>query len=161
MTAVETLESNRTVDHNIIRINQAFTITLLALAFVLSLPILAGINAVIILLTALMPPLGLYARFYRHALVPAGVVKPDIHVDNPEPHRFASLVGGTCTLLGVVLVLAGVEIVGWGLVGMVIVLASLNLFAGWCAGCLMYYWLNKLGVPGFDRAPIEAAQESM
>ena len=153
MAAVNT---QRTVDHTIIRTNQAFTITLLVLAFVLNLPALAAINAVIILLTAFIPPLGLYTRIYRQGLIPAGIVKPDIHVDNPEPHRFASLVGGTCTLLGALLVFAGVGIVGWGLVGMVIVLASLNLFASWCAGCMMYYWLNKLGVPGFDRAPVEA-----
>ena len=36
-----------------------------------------------------------------------------------------------------------------------IVLAGLNLFAGWCAGCTMYYWLNRLGVPGFDHQPVE------
>ncbi len=144
----------RQVDQNVIRTNQAFTVTLLALAFVLNIPLLAGFNGAVILLTALVPALGLYTRLYRHGLVPAGIIKPDVHVDNPEPHRFASLVGGTCTLLGVVFVSVGVPVAGWALIAMVIVLASLNLFASWCAGCLMYYWLDRLGVPGFDHAPL-------
>ena len=30
---------------------------------------------------------------------------------------------------------------------------ALNLFAGFCAGCAVYYWLNRLQVPGFARTP--------
>ena len=37
-----------------------------------------------------------------------------------------------------------------------IVLAGLNLFAGWCAGCTVYYWLNRLGVPGFTQHRLES-----
>jgi len=48
--------------------------------------------------------------------------------------------------------------VGWALIIVVIVLASLNLFAGWCAGCTMYYWLNRLGVPGFTRSRSEVTR---
>ena len=42
----------------------------------------------------------------------------------------------------------------WVMVGLVIVLAALNLFLGFCAGCFVYYQLSKLGVPGFDRRPM-------
>ena len=40
-----------------------------------------------------------------------------------------------------------------GLVWLVIALAALNLFGGFCVGCAMYYWFNRLQVPGFIRAP--------
>jgi hypothetical protein len=145
----------RHVDHNVIRTNQAFTITLLALAFVLNMPALAAFTAAVMLISAVAPPLGLFTRVYRHVLRPAQLVKPDVQVDNPEPHRFAQLLGGTFVTLGVIALLAGAEVFGWLLAGLVIGLASLNLFAGWCAGCMMYYWLNRLGVPGFDHAKIE------
>jgi len=146
----------RRVDHSALRTNQALTISLLALAFVLNAPSLAALVAAIMLISAIYPPAGLFTRVYRHLLKPAGVLKPNVIEDNPEPHRFAQGFGGTVVALSVIALLAGSQIVGWALVGLVIVLASLNLFAGWCAGCMMYYWLNRLGVPGFNRSRIEA-----
>ncbi len=145
----------RRVDHQQIRANQAFTITLLALAFVLDAPWLAAFTAAVMLMSAAVPSLGLFSRVYRHLLLPAGLLRPRVIADNPEPHRFAQLVGGTVVALGTVALAAGLTVPGWGLVGLVIALASLNLFAGWCAGCTLYYWLHRLGVPGFDRAPVE------
>jgi hypothetical protein len=149
--------TERQVDHSQIRTNQAFTIGLLALAFVVDLPALAGFVGIVMLISAVLPPLGLFSRVYRHVLRPAGLVRPDVIADNPEPHRFAQLVGGTLVTAGAFLLAAGLS-GGWALVGIVIVLASLNLFAGWCAGCTMYYWLNRLGVPGFGRSRIEVGR---
>jgi len=42
---------------------------------------------------------------------------------------------------------------GWGLVWVVIALAALNLFGAFCVGCAVYYWLNRLKVPGFVKSP--------
>ncbi len=151
------MTTERKVDHGAIRANQISTITLLALAFVLDLPWLAALVAAVLLISAAIPAWGLFTALYRRLLRPAGLIRPHVIVDNPEPHRFAQLVGGTCVTLAVVLLVAGFEI-GWALVGLVIVLAGLNLFAGWCAGCMLYYWLHRLGVPGFDRGPIEASR---
>lgn len=148
----------RVVDHSAIRTNQFFTITLLGLAFVLASPALSGLMGVIMLLSAAIPPLGLFTRLYRHVLRPAGIVRPHVIPDNPEPHRFAQLLGGTLVTLGTLLVLASASIAGWALVIVVIVLASLNLFAGWCAGCTLYYWFNRLGIPGFSRSRSEVAR---
>ncbi len=148
----------RRVDHQQIRANQFFTITLLALAFVLDVPLLAAFIAAVMLISAAVPSLGLFSRIYRHLLLPAGLARPRVIADNPEPHRFAQLVGGTVVALGSLALAAGLPALGWALVGLVIALASLNLFAGWCAGCTMYYWLQRLGVPGFDRAPVEMRQ---
>lgn len=149
--------TERQVDHSQIRTNQAFTIGLLALAFVVDLPALAGFVGIVLLISAVLPPLGLFSRVYRHVLRPAGLVRPDVIADNPEPHRFAQLVGGTFVTVGALLLAAELS-GGWAPVGIVIVLASLNLFAGWCAGCTMYYWLNRLGVPGFGRSRIEVGR---
>ncbi|MEB2287134.1 MAG: DUF4395 domain-containing protein [Anaerolineae bacterium] len=149
------MTAERRVDHNQIRTNQAFTIVLLALAFVLDAPLLAAFTAAVLLLSAAAPPLGLFSRLYRHLLLPADLVRPQAIADNPEPHRFAQLVGGVVVAAGSLALVAGLTVPGWGLIGLVIILASLNLFAGWCAGCTLYYWLHRLGVPGFDRAPVE------
>jgi len=151
------MTTERRVDQNVIRTNQSLTITLLALAFVLDLPALAGGTGIIMLISALYPPAGLFTRLYRHVLRPLGLVQPNVHLDNPEPHRFAQLVGGTMVSLGTLALLANVTVPGWTLIGVVIVLANLNLFAGWCAGCMMYYWLNRLGVPGFTHSRIEVS----
>jgi len=147
----------RRVDHAALRTNQNFTITLLALAFVLDQPVLAAFTGIVMLLSAAVPPLALFTRIYRHILRPAGIVQPDVQLDNPEPHRFAQFLGGAFVSLGMIALASDSTIIGWGLVFIVIALASLNRFAGWCAGCMIYYWLNRIGVPGFKRSRIEVA----
>ena len=81
-------------------------------------------------------------------------MKPDVIEDNPEPHRFAQGFGGTVLTVGVIALLVGQSLLGWALVWLVIALAALNLFLGFCAGCFVYYQLNRLGVPGFRYGPI-------
>ncbi len=145
---------DRKVDQSALRVNQAFIIGLLLLAYVLDSVWLAAFVGVVMLLGTAVPSLSLFKRFYQHLLKPAGLVKPQVITDNPEPHRFAQGFGGVVVALAVIALLAGQPIVGWALVGLVIVLAALNLFVGFCAGCFVYYQLNRLGVPGFARSPI-------
>ena len=57
------------------------------------------------------------------------------------------ILGGFATLL------AGVPELGWALAWLVVALAALNLFGGFCVGCAVYYWLNLLHLPGFVKAP--------
>ena len=118
-------------------------------------PLLVGFVAGVMVVGTIWPAAGLFKRVYRHILKPAGWVKPDAIPDNPEPHRFAQGVGGLCTIVSFLALSLGAAVIGWAFAGLVIVLAALNLFAGWCAGCTMYYWFNRLGVPGFDRQPLE------
>lgn len=147
-------QKDRNVDQAALRTNQAFIIGLLVLAFVLdSVWLVAFVGGVMLLGTA-VPTLALFKRIYRHGLRPLGLVKADVIVDNPEPHRFAQGFGGVVVALSVVALLAGQSIIGWALVWLVIVLAALNLFLGFCAGCFVYYQLNRLGVPGFTVSPI-------
>ncbi|MCC6614085.1 MAG: DUF4395 domain-containing protein [Anaerolineae bacterium] len=144
----------RRVDHSALRTNQAFIIGLLVLAFVVdSWPLVTFVSAVMLIGTAL-PEAGLFKRIYQHILKPAGIVKPDVKSDNPEPHLFAQLVGGLVLLIATLAFLADAATLGWALSWLVVALAALNLFAGVCVGCLMYYQLHRLGVPGFVHAPI-------
>ncbi|MGB1289080.1 MAG: DUF4395 domain-containing protein [Aggregatilineales bacterium] len=142
------------IDHSALRTNQALIIGFLALAFVLDAPLLVAFVAVVMSIGALIPQARLFVRIYKHILKPAGLIKPDVIVDNPEPHRFSMALGAVFTSLSALALLAGLTTIGWILSFIVIALASLNLVAGFCAGCFMYYQFNRLGVPGFNRAPV-------
>lgn len=148
--------TDRKVDQSALRVNQAFIIALLLLAFVLGSVWLVAFVAAVMLLGTVAPPASLFKRIYQHVLRPAGVVRPDVISDNPEPHRFAQGFGGVVLLGALVALWTGAAVIGWALVGLVVVLAALNLFLGFCAGCFVYYQLNRLGVPGFSHSPIEA-----
>ncbi len=147
--------ADRKVDHSALRTNQAFIITLLVIAFVLNAPILVAFVSAVMLIGTAFPSAGLFKAAYAYLLKPAGLVKPDVKLDNPEPHLFAQGLGGIFLLLATLaLLIPGLGWIGWVLTWLVIALAALNLFAGVCVGCLIYYQLNRLGVPGFVRAPI-------
>jgi hypothetical protein len=90
---------------------------------------------------------------YAQILKPRGWVKPELLQDNPEPHRFAQGFGGVVLAISSLAFLLGSATLGWALGWLVIALASLNLFAGFCVGCAVYYWLNRLNVPGFVKTP--------
>ncbi|MBX3056707.1 MAG: DUF4395 domain-containing protein [Anaerolineae bacterium] len=146
--------STRKVDQSALKVNQAFIIGLLVLAFLLDAVWLVAVVAVVMLLGTAVPGLGLFKRIYQHILQPAGIVKPQVIEDNPEPHRFSQGLGGVFVALATLALLAGQPTIGWALVWLVVILAGLNLFLGFCAGCFMYYQLHKLGVPGFRVSPI-------
>jgi hypothetical protein len=154
-----TTDTVRKVDQSAIRTNQAFIIILLLIAYIADFaPLVAFVSAVLIVGT-LFPQATLFKLIYRYLLKPTGWVKPDVIQDNPEPHRFSQGLGGIFTLGSTVALLMGLPILGWALAWLVIILASLNLFLGFCAGCFVYYRLNRLGVPGFKVAPVAVEQE--
>ncbi|MBZ0318782.1 MAG: DUF4395 domain-containing protein [Anaerolineae bacterium] len=144
----------RKVDHSALRTNQAFIIGLLLLAFVLGTWVLVAFVSAVMIAGTIFPQAGLFKRFYQHVLKPSGLVKPDVIEDNPEPHLFAQGLGGAFLAIATVALLADVAVVAWALVFIVIGLAALNLFAGFCAGCFIYYQLGKRGIPGFKVQPI-------
>lgn len=145
---------NRKVDESALKVNQAFIIGLLMLAYILDATWLAALVGVIMLIGTAVPSLALFKRIYQHLLRPSGLVQPNLIVDNPEPHRFAQGFGGTVVMVAVAALLTGQATIGWILAWVVIGLAALNLFWGFCAGCFVYYQLTRLGVPGFTRRPI-------
>ena len=144
-------QTNSMVDHNAMRANQAFIIALLLLAFVLDSTVLVAFVGLTMLLgTATRRPGFILA--YR-ALQRLNIVEPDPIPDHPEPHRFAQFVGSIFLLAATGFLLASINPAGWILSWVVIALAALNLFVGFCVGCAMYYWLSRLGAPGFELEP--------
>ncbi len=145
----------RRIDVNGLKTGQALTILLLILAFVLNSPALVAFVALAQLLGGLDAPFAPYRLFYQYVLKPSGIVKPHVIGDNPEPHRFAMLVGAIVNTAAVIALLAGVPLLGWLLVGVVVVLANLNFWLNFCLGCWMYYQFNRLGIPGFRVSPLK------
>lgn len=142
------------VDHTGLKVGQALTILLLLAAFVLNSWFLVAVVAIAQLLGALDTPFAPYRLIYTKIVKPSAIVKPNVIEDNPEPHRFAMLVGAAFNAVAAVALLVGAPALAWVLVWVVIALANLNFWLNICVGCLMYYQFNRLGVHGFTRAPI-------
>lgn len=143
------------VDQNGLKTGQALTIILLILGFVLNSWILVAFVAIAQLGGGLANPFAPYRLIYQHLVKRFGIVKPRIEADNPEPHRFAMLVGAVFNGAATLALLASLPIVAWVLVWIVIALANLNFWLNFCLGCWMYYQFNRLGIPGFAVAPIQ------
>jgi len=149
-----TTATPRRIDQTGLKTGQALTIGLLIIGFVLNSWVLVAFVALAQLLGGLAAPYAPYKLIYQHIVKPSGLVKARLEADNPEPHRFAMLVGAVFNGVATVALLTGVPVLGWALVGIVVVLANLNFWLNFCLGCWMYYQFNRLGVPGFTRAPI-------
>ena len=152
--------SERKVDHAAIRTNQAFIIGLLAIAFVLDAKWVVAFVAAVMLIGTVFPKVALFKAIYWYILKPLNIARSDVQRDNPEPHLFAQGVGGTVLLIASLAFGVNAPVLGWALSWLVVALASLNLFAGICVGCLMYYWFNRLGVPGFKYTRVEVEHHS-
>lgn len=150
----EITEMVEMVDQSKIKTSQAITAILLLTAFVLDSWPLAAFVAAANLLGAAVPALSLFGQIYQRVIKPTGLVKPMIIPDHPEPHRFAQGFSGLCVAISAVLLASGLPLLGWLFSWMVIILAGLNVFVGFCAGCFTYYQLNRLGLPGFGRSPL-------
>jgi hypothetical protein len=138
-------------DHSALRTNQAIVIALLGGAFVAD-------GAWVVFLVSLLMLLGtaLGSPAFRPAYIALkaiNILKLDVLLDHPDPHRFAQGFGGVVLLGASWAWVAGSDLLLWVLTWLVIALAALNLFGGFCLGCAAYYWHNRLGVPGFNKAP--------
>ncbi len=135
------------VDIHLGKFSQGCTVLLTALAFLFNLPILVLITAIIMVVSACVPAASPYRLLYRGLVVPAGLLKPRIVEDDPAPHRFAQGVGAVFLIAAsALLFLTRSTTPGWALDLVVFVLAAINLFAGFCAGCFVYYHLGRLGI---------------
>ena len=144
-------EALRPVDHAALRTNQAVIIGLLLAAFVADAPALVAVVGALMLLGSVRGRPA-FAAIYR-LLQSMGRLRPDVLQDNPEPHRFAQLLGGVVLSIGALAFVLGAASLGWGLTAVVVALAGINLFAGVCVGCALYYWLARVHVPGFSKSP--------
>jgi Domain of unknown function (DUF4395) len=140
------------VDHAALKANQLFIISLSILAFILNLPVLATFVALVMGLGSALKVPG-FLPIYKNILKPRGWMKPDVLDDNPEPHRFAQFLGFVFMTAGSISLFLGATVLGWGLVWLVVALAALNAFGGFCVGCAVYYWLARFNLPGFGKQP--------
>lgn len=143
----------QTLDQTALKTGQALTIALLLLAFALDAPALVAFVALAQLLGALALPAAPYRLFYRNVVRRFNLARPNPQPDHAEPHRFALLVGALFNGAGALALLAGLPVLGWALVWIVIALANLNFWLNFCLGCWLYYRLSRIGVPGFTKAP--------
>lgn len=152
----EAQQPTRWLDQSELRTQQALGPLVLVLAYVLDDWRLVAAHAGFLLLTALNDALGPYALLYRWVLKPLRVVAPDLRIDNPEPHRFAAIFGFAALSVAALLLEQGHATAGWTLAWVVATLGGVAFF-GWCAGCFMYYVLNRFGAGGFfGHAPVDA-----
>ena len=147
-----TSQTLQKVDHSALKANQLFIITFSILAFILGQPILVAFVALVMGIGAALKTPG-FGIIYKSILKPRGWMKPDVLDDNPEPHRFSQIVGFVFLTAGSAALFSGLPVLGWTLTWIVIALASLNAFGGFCVGCAVYYWLARLNVPGFGKQP--------
>jgi hypothetical protein len=134
----------RSVDRTALRVNQATIIGLLVLGFLTDQPWLAVLVCAVMAVGTAFPSAALFQRFYRDVLRPAGLLQPDLHAEDPAPHRFAQGLGAAVLLAAIVALFSGAAVAGWALVLVVITLAAVNLLFGFCAGCFVYFQLQRL-----------------
>ena len=142
----------RKVDHGALKANQFAIIFLNLAAFVADLWPIAAAVAFVMAAGSLIGKPG-FLPLYRFALKPLGLVKADVLDDDPRPHRFAQGCGAAVMTAGTIALSGGATILGWSAVWVVILLAAVNVFAGFCAGCFVFYQLARLNLPGFSGSP--------
>ncbi|GAB4407348.1 MAG: DUF4395 domain-containing protein [Anaerolineae bacterium] len=135
------------VDTTAIQFNQASIIVLTLLGFVFNQTWLALLVGMVLAVGVIWPGASLFKLIYLKLIQPIGLLKANVIDDDPAPHRFAQGLGALF-LLASSLTLLGLnnDVVGWMLTWIVIILASINLVFNFCAGCFVYYQLDKLGL---------------
>jgi hypothetical protein len=135
------------VDTTALKFNQAMIITFTLLAFLLNQPYLALFVGLVMAVGTVFPNLALFKQVYLQLLKPNNLLKPQVINDDPTPHQFAQGFGSLFLLAGSSLLLVfNNPLAGWILAWIVIILAGVNLFLGFCAGCFMYYQLDRIGL---------------
>jgi hypothetical protein len=148
------------IDHTAIKTSQIVVIILNITAFTLNLPWLIVLATIILVLGVIIGTPG-FAFIYRLVLKPLGILKADIRLDNHAPHRFAALLGSLLMTASSIALSTGASALGWILAWSMVALSALNAFVGFCVGCMIYYWLSRLEVPGFRKSPPEGTFPGM
>ena len=120
------------MDGTALKVNQAGIIATLLLAFLLSAitPVvywLVPLLAIVMLLGAWQPRLGLFRQLYLQVLRPAKLLTPAPRRESPKPHAFAQLLGAIMLVLASLVFATGLTPGGWVLAWIVSILAFANL----------------------------------
>lgn len=138
------------VDHSALKVNQTGIIVTVLVAFLGSalyrpLLVLIPLLAIVLLLGTFVPRLALFKQIYFKVLKPAGVVRPHVVQDRPEPHNFAQGLGGVFLAIASVFLIP-LPAIGLALALLVAVLAFVNLAFGYCLGCQIFFQLERRGL---------------
>ena len=129
------------VDRNTLRVNQAFIVGFTVLAFVVG-----DEFGRWFVLGTLDERLALFKQVHRRILKPSGILGPDVKIEDPMPHQFAQAMGSVFLLAAFAALAGGAVGLGWVLTFMVAALALLNLTVQFCAGCFVYFQLDRRGL---------------
>jgi hypothetical protein len=135
------------VDTTTIKFNQGSIIVLTLLGFLLNQPYLVLFVGLVLAVGTVFPKAALFKQIYLRLLKPYGLLKPNVIDDDPAPHQFAQGVGAVFLLTSsFTLLVFNAVILGWTLAWIVVILAAINLIFGFCAGCFVYYQLDRFGL---------------
>jgi hypothetical protein len=134
------------VDITALKFNQASIIALTLLGFLLDQPFLVLFVGLVLALGTIWPQAALFKLVYLKLLKPNNILRPNVVDDDPAPHQFAQGVGALVLLAGSALLAFDQMLLGWSLAWIVIILAAVNLFLNFCAGCFLFYQLDRVGL---------------
>ncbi len=138
-------------DRSPLKVGQVLLISGLVIAWLVALvrpsaAVALPLFALMLLGGALSPATSLPRWLYVSFLRPRGLVRPRVRTEDPAPHRFAQLVGGTFLAAASLSALLGQLTVAWTLGWIVIALAFLNFAFDVCVGCIVYAQLVRVGL---------------
>lgn len=128
----------RQIDPRGQRFGAGVSAIVLAVAFLLNLPWLAGLVGVNLLVSAFFGT-RLFLPGRAWPIVRRALKLGPTELEHEYPPRFAQALGGTFLALAGVAFLAGAAPVGWLLVGAVAALQTLLAVTGICVGCKLYF----------------------
>ena len=142
------------VDTTAIKYNQAAIIRLSLLCLIINQPYLVLFVGLVMAVGTVWPRAALFKLIYLKFLKANNILAANVINDDPAPHQFAQGVGAIFLLTGSSALLVFNQIVlGWTLAWIVIILAAVNLFFNFCAGCFVYYQLDRVGlIPHSNRS---------
>ena len=135
------------VDRSALKFNQGAIVLLTAIAFIFNITWLILLVAVVLLIGTIFPKVGFIKLIYIYAFKRYGFIKADIVEEDNNQHLFAQGLGGVFLLVSFILLeYLNQQFIGWTLSLLVLALAFINLTLNFCAGCFIYYQLNRFGV---------------
>lgn len=142
------------VDTTALKFSQTMIITLTLLGFILDQPYVLLFVGLVLAIGTLVPNAALFKQIYLKILRPYRLLKPNVIDDDPAPHRFAQGFGALVLLIAACTVMVFGQVgLGWMLGWVVVILAGANLFFGFCAGCFVYFQLDRVGlIPHLSRS---------
>jgi hypothetical protein len=137
------------IDRNTLRTNQALIVAFTVLAFVVGDEVGRWIvlgTGLVLAVGTIYRPFALFKQVHRRFLMPAGILGAAVEAEDPLPHEFAQAVGALFLLASAAALFGGTTALGWALNWIVTALAFINLTVRFCAGCFVYYQLDRLGL---------------